>query len=450
MEVDNSSFINTITSKFLRHLGSIERLKKSYNLIDKEETDTANQSLGQFVAYILHLKFRKVEAQRENDWDKVIEIEGILSEFKEDPMFKAIDKNTVVHETDDDYSITIESGLLRKAYNDFIDNSLDLAYDDSQFQNSLIVSLVIGLEILVAEIFKDYVNNLDISEQVLKDKKLDFKLLREIGSVEEAKSFLIDQYIEKLLRTSFNDWLNEFKDTIKIDMARNPFIKNDIKLINETIQRRHLIIHNDGRVNDLYFNKIDHSLRENLTKGEILSSDYGYIDKRIATFRKFGLILIYLYGLKKQRNNMDQFFIQYNGLLLLYIKGESEAPRYIFKAWAENDKLSPIYQAMSKVNYFLTYKLNDDDSINNEIMEFDAEKYGNSFILAKKILLEDADAEKETIKYLSEIDNDDFINTLTWPLLKLVKKSDEFKRFVHERMDLITKEEMDGELVETK
>lgn len=446
---NQEDFIHTITTKFLRHVGSIERLKKSYDLLEKENA-ISDKSIGEYVAYVLDLKLRKYEANKEGNWENLAKIEETLDELKSNDIFKMIDKHTVVQEDEEDFSLSIESSLLRKAYQDYLDSTLDLAYDDSQFQNSLIVSLVIGLEILIAEIFKDYVNTMDVSEQVLKDKKIGYSLLKDIGSVEEAKSFLIDQYIEQLLRNSFIDWLEEFKKTIKIDLSRNSYVKNSILLINETIQRRHLIIHNDGKVNDLYLNKIDPSLREGLTKGEQLSSDYDYINDRISTFRTFGLILIYLYGIKKYRNDIDSFFMQFHGLLLLFVQEDFEAPRYIFKEIANNGKLEKNYQGMSMINYFLTYKLNNDDTINQELEEFDADQYGSDFILAKKILLEDENAEKETLDFLKSMDNDYFINTLTWPLLKLVKKSDEFKGYVKDRIESIAKQEMEGELIEVE
>lgn len=445
----NEDFIENITTTFLRHIGSIERLKKSYKSIEKEKPVS---DIGALVAYVIDLKLRKKDAEINGDLDALSKIEDIYYEYADNASFLMADKNIKVNQSDEneEISLSIESSLLRKAYSDYRESTLDLFYDDTQFQNSLIISLVIGMEILVAEIFKDYVNYMDISGQVLKDKKLDFILLKEIGSVEEAKTFLIDQYIEGLLRNSFQAWLEEFKKVINIDMYKLECVRESIKYINETFQRRHIIIHNDGQVNDLYLNKIDMTLRERYKKGEYILSDYEYIDERINTFRNFGLILIYQYGKKKHRQSTNDFFMELHGLLLPYLKEGFEATRYIFKDWFENQNLLKSSRGTSIINYYLTYKLNDDDSIIEDILCFNAEDYGEEFVFAKKILLGDNEVEDEAIKFLDFMDNYDFMNALNWPLFKLVKKSEKFKGFINDKIERIIKEEAEVGLIETK
>lgn len=449
MEVTGDNFINTIVTKYLRHLGSIERLKESFNPFEDKE-EISNNKIGELVDYVLEIKYEKLTATKEGNIEKLKEIDLVYEKLRDNSMFQMVDKKANLEESDDGYLINIESGLLRKAHSDYMDNAMDLVYDNSQFKNSLIVSLVIGLEILIAEIVKNYVKTMDYTDQVLKGKKIDFKTLAEIGSVDEAKAYLIDQHIETLLRASFTDWLDEIEGTLKIKVKRHPIIKEDIKLINETIQRRHLIIHNDGVINDLYINKIDVSLRDSINKGDSLESDDEYLTERISIFRKFGLILIFSYGIKKYRNKMQEFFSEFHNILLTFMKDEFEAPRYIFNYWANNEKISKESQGISIVNYFLTYILNEDESIIKEIIDFNAEDYGEQFVLAKKVLLERGNAEKEVIKFLDSMDDDGFANALTWPLFDLWEKSQEYKDFVKDKIESIMKKEMEGDLVEIR
>src|SRR5690625_3586350 len=105
---------------------------------------------------------------------------------------------------------------------------------------------------------------------------------------------------------------------------------------------------------------------------------------------------------------------------------------------------------MSKINYFLTFKLNGDNSINDEIESNDAEQYGIEFELAKRILLSNNEIEKNltAIKMLKDLDDGEFINALTWPLIKSFEKNDDFKEFRRNRMNEIFEKELGGELIE--
>src|SRR5699024_3896575 len=139
--------------------------------------------------------------------------------------------------------------------------------------------------------------NVDKSD-FLNNKTIQFTKLAAIDSIEEARSFLVDQYIEELLRQSFKSWIEEIENKGKINLKKNNFFKstNDIELVNETFQRRHLLIHNDGVVNDLYLLNVDSSCLEDVAKGETLIIGTDYIESRISLFRKLGIILIYLFS----------------------------------------------------------------------------------------------------------------------------------------------------------
>ncbi|MCG7346092.1 hypothetical protein MHZ92_18425 [Sporosarcina sp. ACRSL] len=441
MTSNNGKFINEITSRFLRHLGSIERLQQQ-NVEQKPEP--SKMDIGEFTSYVLHLKYKKVEAEKNNDIEKQKELEKIFKELEEIPVYGMIDKNTVVKEEDDTFTLLIESAVLSKAYDNFMENTIDASYDQTQFQNSLIVSLVIGLELLIADIFKDFIHNLDVSNQVIKDKPLTYYDLKNIGSIEDAKTFLLDQYIENLLRNSFEEWIKELDKKVNINLHSVRELKEEIILVTETLQRRHLIIHNDGKINDLYINKIDPSLRNNLIKGETLELDDGYIQSRISVFRKFGLILIYLYGLKKYKNSLDDFFYDYHGLLVGILDKDCGGVRFIFDKFSELN-LEYSSKLMSKINYFLSYKLNKDDSVDDEIDKFDTSALSVEYRMAKNILIGDDQAEKDALEFFKSIDDDYFISVMDWPLIKLLNKTPAIKRYIKRRYSNIVKKEMSEE-----
>lgn len=441
MTTTDSGFIRSLTNKYLRHLASVERMMETYNeKKEVQEPPEKDEELGSRVSYVVHTKF---DAQRHYLNGENEKAEELLQELQENveksKLIKLIDSKVEVglDENEVEIEIEIHSGLLRKAYKTYADSTLDSMYLDSQFRNSLIISLVIGLEVLIAEIFKDFVFNLDTSNEVIKDRKVSFEVLKDIGSVDDAKHFLVDQYIDKLLRDSFSNWLEEFNKKVKINISNNSWVKDDIPLINETIQRRHIIIHNDDIINNLYLNKIDPLLRNEREIGERLYTDENYILSRLSIFKKFGLILIYMYGCKKHPNNPDELFNEFHNSLVTLLEKDNEATRIIFKHWTRNEDLSPNTKGVCYVNYFLTFKLNNDDSIDQEIERFQPDDYGEDFEVIKSVLLKTSDAPEKMISFFQGKDDDDFIHSLTWPLMALIEKTDAFKEYVKSRVETI-------------
>ena len=438
IHISDSTFIKDTAARFLRHLRSIERLLEQ-DLLDKPVPE--NMELGEFISYVLYLKYRRIEATQSSDKEELKDIELKFEEISEGPLFTLIDKKVAVEVDENDFVYKIDSTLLKNAYLQYKENKTDESYEQSQYQNSLVISLVIGMELLIADIFKDFIHNLDVSNQVIKDKPLTYDDLRNFNSVEDAKIFLLDQYIENLLRNSFDSWIVEFEDKMKINVLKIHDLKTDINVINETFQRRHLIIHNEGIVNDLYIKKVDEKLTNNVVKGEILHLDRKYIKLRLSTFRKFGLILLYLYGVKKHRKELDKLFEDYHGLLVGILDKSCDGVRYIFEQFSESD-IDHSYRLMSKINYFLSYKLVNDDSIDSTINVFDTGALSIEYKMAKSILLDRAEAEKEVIEYLKGSNDDHFISVLEWPLLKLLKRTSKLNAYTKRRYKSILKKEM--------
>lgn len=437
----SSQFISETASRFLRHLGSIERLLEQDI---SEKPDPEKMQLGEWIDYVLHLKFKKLDLlKKDNNDEELKKVDEKLSELSTNPLFKLLDKKVHIEEEKDNYLYIINSVILSNAYKDYNDNQLNERYDISQYQNSLVVSLVIGLEILIADIFKDYIYSLDISNQVIKDKPLTFDDLKNFETVDDAKTFLLDQYIENLLRNSFDNWLDEIDSKMKINIKKMSELKVEINLINETLQRRHLIIHNDGIVNDLYIKKVDSKLTSHLVKGEELELDTSYISSRIDVIRKFGLILIYLYGQKKHKSDLNVFFESYNNLLLNILHKDCEGVRYVFRSFSELD-IEYSSKLISKINYFLSYKLSGSNEADDEIHSFETNALSIEYQMAKKILLKDENVDKITIDFLKGEEDDVFVSISEWPLIQLVKENTKIKRYISRRMKRIIDKEMNS------
>lgn len=433
--------IKDIASRFLLHLSSIERLlaQNLNNIEGPSESD-----LGEFVEYVLHLKAEIKTAERDSNSEEIIRLKNLLDEIKDSDIYPMVDKHTHVELVDDGrVALNITSTLLRNAYLTYSDNKVEENYDLTQYNNSLVVSLVIGLEILISNLFKDYINNYDVTNQIIKEKTLTFTDLKNFESVDDARVFLQDQFIDNLLRSSFDGWLNELEGKLKINLRKEKFISDDINLIIETLQRRHLIIHNDGIVNDFYIKKVSPELREDVQKGEELNLDKNYIESRIKVIRKFGLVLIYHYVEKIYKNNLYDFFQVFNNILLSLVSKDCDGVKYFYKKFSESN-MEHGAKLVCTINYFLAHKLVGDNTINSEIEKFEINALSIEYRMAKSILLEKDDANDLAIQFLKPLNDNVFMNALEWPLMRLLNYNSSSKRYIKRRINTIIKKEMNS------
>lgn len=117
-----------------------------------------------------------------------------------------------------------------------------------------------------------------------------FKELCELGSVDTARESVLSKKIESILYKSTRDQIDFFKKALKIDLSHlDPYVS----FLDETIQRRHIWIHNGGKVSKLYIERVDSELIEkyNATEGAQLAVDPAYLRRAIDRVNLAGVIL---------------------------------------------------------------------------------------------------------------------------------------------------------------
>jgi len=78
--------------------------------------------------------------------------------------------------------------------------------------------------------------------------------LKAMENIEDAIDFIISKEVEAILRTSIEDQLSFFEKKLKIDFTH---LSHDLKSLSEIFQRRNLLVHNRGVVNNIYLQKVD-------------------------------------------------------------------------------------------------------------------------------------------------------------------------------------------------
>jgi len=157
---------------------------------------------------------------------------------------------------------------------------------DLLYRNSLI-SLISAVESFLSQIIYAYFDNVP-SKISDKDKVFSFDDLNNFNSVEDARTYLIEKKIDKLMRESFTDWVNFFRTKADLSMS---YLDPYMDTLVETCERRNLLVHNSGIVNTIYLSKVATSLRKGKKKGNKLHLSRKYLDERIDYFEKYSLLI---------------------------------------------------------------------------------------------------------------------------------------------------------------
>jgi hypothetical protein len=132
-------------------------------------------------------------------------------------------------------------------------------------RRSALISLMATFETLISQLIREFYYKYP-EALPSESKSLSLADLRDLGSVEEAEKFLIDNEIDSVLRGNIQSQLACFEKPIKVSLK--PIEKYFDQII-ELSQRRNLLVHNDGRVNRHYLNKAPKSfLNSDIKEGD--------------------------------------------------------------------------------------------------------------------------------------------------------------------------------------
>jgi hypothetical protein len=304
---------------------------------------------------------------------------------------------------------------------------------------SLVISLCTYLETFISCLTKDFYLNIH-KGNLYHNKSIDFKQLKEIGSIEEARIFLIESELETLFRKGFHTWFKDIDNNFNIKKNFNKYdLDNILNEINELYLRRNLYVHADGKVNDIYLMHAPEEYTKGKYVGNKLVINKDYINKKIYMVEKIGAILFYSYSLKKHKDKDEMFYI-INDIFLKEISNDDSNDVYslIYNKLYEINGLKSSSKMIAKINYFLAFKLRGEyNLIEKEIQKLDLSAYSEEFKRAKKIIMTDEDAVDIVVKYFKEIEDDNFLYQIQWPLYNIIRDDEKFDAYVTDRLDSI-------------
>lgn len=292
------------------------------------------------------------------------------------------------------------------------------------YQNALI-SLVSAVEWFLSQLLHQYFERHPEAAGI-RDRSLTLSELQSIGTIEEAKSYLIDLRIEEVLRGSFSDWVNFLKTQLKLSMG---YLSDEENYLIEIYQRRNLLVHNGGVVNKIYLTKVSESVRAKLEIGKAISVSQEYLDESITRFERF----FFLACLELWKKLLPQDRERSQVLIDLTYKNLCNERWKIAESlsyFLMNDKQLPeIDRLIGQINYWQSLKWqNRFEEIRKEVQTTDFSAKDERFLLAKAALLDDEELFFELLPIALKTDKLTENDLRNWPLFQGIRKGDTFKR----------------------
>lgn len=313
---------------------------------------------------------------------------------------------------------------IKKEYEKFdvLEKQEEILYSGS------LMLLVTYFENLVAGVLKkDFIKH--PKRVSLDEKSVSYKLLVEIGDIEEVKNILIDQEITNKMYGSFEDWKCFFQRNMKLKL-----ISWDIecKHLQEIIARRNLFVHNNGIINSIYL-KLNDDVDASAI-GETIGISRQYIDESIDVIEYLGIALVLEAWIKEYADNEEEMKNITNIIYEEYLENEKwEMAKHFYEICLNNPKIKASDKMLCLINSWQCYKwLGEYDKIRDDIEKIDLSAYKPMYVLG---ILALKDEYKEFFEYYDEQTDIGEAELNEWPLFRELRNSEEFQKRFPEIVD---------------
>lgn len=296
-----------------------------------------------------------------------------------------------------------------------------------QMQNEILYSgslmlLVTYFENTISKIFKaDFQRH--PQRMSLENKTVSYKILEVSKDIEDVKCHLIENEVTSIMYKSFSDWIEYFKKNMKLNLK---YVTEKKPILTEIIQRRNLIVHNEGIVNSVYLNLVLKNCRPNVKIGDILIVDRQYIYDAIGLVETAGMAIIIEAWLNECPENEEEISkilaIIYDEYLIFE---KWEIAKVLYEICLECKKLQTSDELICKINKWQCYKwLGRFEEVEGEVRSLDTSACSPQYKLGVMALLDEYD---KFFKYFEKQNEIDETHLKEWPLFRGVRESSIYK-----------------------
>lgn len=395
------------------------------------------ESLRDFVDVVSGFLDERSKEDLSTDPDALIPLAIALSELKLDDPLDKKQKNKLLRlyggdiqdikaenadkNKDGSIKITLKSKNPER-YQKVFDSISKSSARRGQLYQSALISLISTVENFVAQLAHKHFND-NPNAIGIKEKTLSLDDLNRIGSIEDARKYLIDKKVEDVLRGSFTDWIIFIKQKMNVSAS---YLDRHIDSMAESCQRRNLFIHNGGTVNSIYLQNLPPSIKKRPKINDRLSISSEYLEDTISDFERNFILIAAEIWKKNEPNNEERgsklIEIAFEHLLKERWQIAGDISYFI----AGDKGLSESNRLIGQINYWQCKKWQGElKDVKNEIEELDLSAKEPIFRLAKATLLDSYDEAIELIKLVIKnkvLETDDI---KTWPIFQKLRKERE-------------------------
>lgn len=260
----------------------------------------------------------------------------------------------------------------------------------------------------------------------IEENSITFEELKDLGSIDEAKKYLIEKEVNIIMKESCDYWFNEhIKKLLKLKL--NNYNKNKAKF-NEIMARRNLLVHNEGIVNKYYLNRVGKDNIYSAKLGEKLNVDNIYIKEALETFEEVGIgVLVELY-LKEPISDKDISFLFEMTTTGYLFKDKYEIALVIYELLLDSKKIKGELKKYCELNYWQCHKWLG--ITNDKVKELEKEDYS---IYDVSLKLGGFALQEKYDEFYETFNNQDCITLeelKEWPIFKLMRKDDRFNKMI--------------------
>ncbi|TXK77742.1 hypothetical protein [Paenibacillus sp. N3.4] len=313
-------------------------------------------------------------------------------------------------------------------------NQINILYKSS------IINLVVFFEILISKLITKRISEHPKSINI-NDKSLTFDEIVRLGSLENAQMFLIENEVETIMRKSYSDWLDYLTKNLKCNLS---FINDCNDDVFEIFQRRNIIVHNDGIVNNIYLSKVSLKNKDKYKLGQSIKITNEYIEESIDLLERIGILIALEMWQKMEKKSSDreELIMQYAYNYMRANKWALAKDMYTFFLAEKSASSDSLLRA--QINVWLCIKSMNNYSLIKEDLEVkDFSDRKDIFRLCLLSLKDDVDGFFSLLPSLYPKDVT-LINLKEWPIFISIRESMRYKEFLLSTESVLSKE---GEVV---
>ncbi len=272
-------------------------------------------------------------------------------------------------------------------------------------RDSLLMSAVSEFEILVASTIK---GALRVKPEILRrgGRQYTMQQIDPFESLDEFRAWCAEDKADELLRGGLQKWMKWFTE---IGVSVPGVTDLPLQLV-EIFQRRHLLVHAGGIVNDAYLDKVS-GIENPPSKGVQLHVSADYLRETIDTLTAAGVKLCG--ATARKLASVDDKYVIDSDLLdvefSLLIRGEYEVVKNV-NEWHLKFPIDESWRIPVQVNYWIARKkLNDGESVRAEVESWEVEDD-----LSRLVKLALLDANEEAHDLATELLASEELNVDSW------------------------------------